>query len=107
MEFLGYQSTDAAHLKNLRFEALVDDTSRMMYHDVQRRRREREEVAPYHLTLKRADGGRVEVRVVSADIPSEANELPETFGILISRSENNVVPIDLVQAARRSARLLP
>ncbi|MDQ3280886.1 MAG: PAS domain-containing protein [Acidobacteriota bacterium] len=105
LDLLGYQAKDAETLKHIAFESLIDEASQEAYRRVQEARRAREYVEPYRLTLRRANGDTISVRVVSADIPSgDPRLLPETFGILVAVEEGKVVPFDLVSAARRAAR---
>jgi hypothetical protein len=69
-------------------ESRVSPRSLTTYHDVQQRRRNGHEVAPYTLFLSCSDGSEVETRVTSGVIPGRTDrELPGTFGIFISTSD--------------------
>jgi PAS domain S-box-containing protein len=106
LELIGYEPDDADKLCTVKFRSLLaDERNRDLYDNVEGRRRKSEEVEPYHLALKRTDGKVISVRIVSAAVPdSRGGEMPETFGLLLRPSEENLVPVDFVTAARLSLR---
>lgn len=106
LQLLGLGADEAKVLPDRTFGSfLADDKSREIYESVENLRREHKDVSPYHLTLRRVDGRTVTVRIVSAEVPDvEGGPLPKTFGILIRATDENVVPIDLVNASRLHVR---
>jgi PAS domain S-box-containing protein len=104
INLIGLRPENAQQASCTEFRSLLaDEESRRTYDDVEGRRRRREKVDPYHVTLKRKDGNVVRVRIVSATVPASAGgEMPETFGLLLTQSEEDLVPIDFVDAAKRS-----
>jgi PAS domain-containing protein len=69
---------------------LADDTSRTVYRRVQKLRREGQPVQPYYLTFRCVDGQPVVAMVVSSVVPAtqlSSDGVPETFGILVKRTE--------------------
>jgi PAS domain-containing protein len=89
LQFLGFAEADSfqSRLSGTRFEQwLDDDVSRREYSRVQKARREGRRVDPYFLSFRCQDGGAKRAQVVSSALPdsqTEADGLPETFGILI------------------------
>lgn len=107
LELLGFYASEADRLKAVTFESLVAEESRDKYREVQENRKSGRAVPSYEIKLQRRDGGVETVRIVSAAIPSQhPGALPETFGILIRRT-GNVVPFDLVAAARHANQASP
>jgi PAS domain S-box-containing protein len=106
LELVGFRPDEAQKLLSVRFRSLLaDDKGRELYDKVGDRRRKNEDVEPYHLALKRTDGTVISVRIVSAAVPdSRGGHVPETFGLLLRPSEENLVPVDFVAAARLSLR---
>jgi PAS domain-containing protein len=104
INLIGLRPDEAQQASCTEFRSLLaDDESRRTYDDVEGRRRRSEKVDPYHVTLKRKDGHTVRVRIVSATVPASTDgKMPETFGLLLTQSEENLVPVDFVDAAKRS-----
>lgn len=102
-EKLGYETTEEGiqELKKHTFQSLcADSESQKQYEEIQSKRKEKMKVAPYKLNLKMKNGTSIPVKVVSAEVPSDARGvLPETFGILLEDesvskdSLNNVIPM--------------
>ena len=70
----------------------ADKRSEETYDSVQEKRKKRQKVEPYQLTLRTRKGLVVSVWVVSADIPSgKPGKLPETFGIFLDKPPVRVI----------------
>lgn len=106
LNLIGLRPEDTQQASCMEFRGLLaDDDSRKTYDDVEGRRRRREKVDPYHVTIMRKDGHTVRVKIVSAAVPAPTGgEMPETFGLLLRQADEDLVSLDFVDAARRSLR---
>ncbi|RRB06847.1 PAS domain-containing protein [Larkinella rosea] len=89
-ELLGYYHNGSLDhvIRSKTFSSLCTKESKEAYAIVQKNRELGLKVEPYDLTMVKKDGTKIEVKVISATVPSDTHgKFPETFGIAILRDD--------------------